>query len=35
MQEYEAHALEKNAKNELENYINTRKRWRKMMLSDE
>jgi len=35
MQEYEAHALEKNAKNELENYINTRKRWRKMILSDE
>ena len=35
MQEYEAHALEKNAKKELENYINTRKRWRKMMLSDE
>ena len=35
MQEYEAHALEKNAKKELENYINTRKRWRKMILSDE
>ena len=35
MQEYEAHALEKNAKNELENYINTRKRWHKMMISKE
>ena len=35
MQEYEAHALEKNAKNELEKYINTRKRWRKMILNDE
>ena len=32
MQEYEAHALEKNAKKELENYINTRKRWRKMII---
>ena len=34
MQEYEARALEKNAKQELEKYINTRKRWRKMLLSE-
>ncbi len=32
MQEYASHAMEKNAKKKLENYINTRKRWKNLKI---